>query len=141
MAGGGGCKCLRAMTPRLPFVVLACALLLACGGNSVPRPDGGLATCDPEDERFIPITVVDAASEPVAGAEVTARNEGTGKTIIGTTNDRGQTTAVGSSIGSGTVTLTAQKDTKVSDPAQANFVCGECGCSFEPDSITLRLNP
>lgn len=129
------------MTPRLPFLIVACTLLLACGGTSVPRPDGGVATCDPDVEAFIPITVVDAASEPVAGAEVTARNESTGKTITGTTNDRGQTTSVGSSIGSGTVTLRASKDTKVSDPAQANFVCGECGCSFEPESITLRLNP
>lgn len=97
--------------------------------------------CDPAQERFLPVTVVDAQGQPVQGATVTATNLTSGQKITAVTNDQGGTGAVGSSIGSGTVQITAQKDTKTSDVGQANFVCGDCGCSFEPESVTLTLNP
>lgn len=128
------------MNARLLAALCASALLLACGG-SVPRPDGGVAVCDPNVDAFLPVKVLDANDQPVAGAEVTAKNVATGKTISGTTNEQGTTTAVSSSLGSGSVTVTARKDTKVSNTGQANFVCGECSCTYEPESVTLKLNP
>lgn len=129
------------MNARLLISCCVVGLSLACGGGSEPRPDGGVSVCDPNEERFIPVTVVDAANEPVPNATVTARNESTGKTVTAVTNEQGVTAAVGSGIGSGTVTFRATSGTKTSNVGQATFVCGECGCSFDPVSITLELNP
>lgn len=130
------------MNPRLPcLAILALTLsFFACGG-SVPRPDGGVSVCDPDEERFIPVRVVDANGDPVPEATVTAKNISTGRTVTAVTNQEGTSAAVGSGIGSGTVIFSATKGSKTSHTAQANFVCGECGCSFDPVSITLTLNP
>lgn len=130
------------MTPRLLALSLAaCTFVLTACGASQARPDGGVAVCDPTQERFLPVTVQDAQGQPVSGATVTAKNLTTGQTITAQTNDQGGTGAIGSSIGSGTVRITAQKGTQTSNTGEANFTCGECGCSFEPESVALTLNP
>lgn len=130
------------MTLRSLALSLASAVLLpGCGSHSEPRANGGLSVCDPAQERFVPVLVLDAQGAPAAGATVTAKNVASGKTITATSNEQGSTGAIGSSIGPGTVRISAQKDTKTSNVAEANFICGECGCSFEPESITLTLNP
>ena len=127
-------------------VLLASILALsltACGGE---EPDSNIDTHQPrlgctdgEQEKFLVVKVVDAAGEPVADATVTARNMGTGKTITATTSSNGVSTAVGSSIGSGTVQVSAKSGTTPTDLKQAEFVCGECGCTIHPSSLTLTV--
>jgi hypothetical protein len=111
----------------------------ACGGSYGVRTDGGQAGCTAVGEAFLPVTVLDASAAPVAGATVTARSAGTGKTVIATTNERGTTMAIGQSLGPGTVEVRAQKDSTRSNTGQATISCGECGCTFDPGSLTLHL--
>lgn len=124
----------------LLFACASALLLVACGGSSSTHPDAG-TVCDPNEERFLVVSVVDASGAPAAGATVTARNDSSGKVVTALTNDQGISSAVGTSIGSGTVVVTATLGSKASNTQQAEFSCGECGCNIEPDSVTVTLNP
>lgn len=130
------------MNPRLLVSSSVVALfLLACGGGSSPRPDGGVAVCDPNEEKFLVVTVVDASGQPAGGATISALNVSTGQRVTAVANDQGVSTAIGTSIGSGTITVSATLANKASNTQQAQFTCGECGCNIEPDSVTITLNP
>ncbi|KFA92371.1 hypothetical protein Q664_15945 [Archangium violaceum Cb vi76] len=85
--------------------------------------------------------VVNAQGTPVSDAIVTATHVVTGRTITGTTGDRGVTTAVNEDIGEGPVRLTATAGSKVSAPAEVAWTCDECHCHPEPSSVQLQLNP
>lgn len=125
----------------LLFACASALLLVACGGGGPStHPDAG-NVCDPNEERFLIVTVVDASGAPAAGATVTARNDATGKVVTALTNDQGISSAVGSTIGSGTVMVSATLASKASNTQQAEFSCGECGCNIEPGSVTITLNP
>ncbi|AKJ05590.1 hypothetical protein [Archangium gephyra] len=98
---------------------------------------------DPCTEKLITlrVEVVNAQGTPVEDALVTATHVVTGRTITGTTGDRGVTTAVNEDIGEGTVRLTAVAGSKVSAPAEVAWTCDECHCHPEPTTVQLQLNP
>jgi hypothetical protein len=128
--------------------LLACSVILltlatACGGGEgVPAAqDAGHLGCASINEAFLPVKVLDAQGSPVEGARVTAKNVTSGVMVAGTTNAQGTTTSIGESLGSGTIEVTAQSGSKVSPRGQATFSCGECGCTFDPTSLTLQLPP
>jgi hypothetical protein len=125
-------------------VLAALALLcFACGASkSSELPDGGQGrqVCSTEFATLV-VKVVDEQGQPVEGATVTAKNVGTGKTVTGTTNGQGSTSSVNQDIGTGTVRLSATANGLASQPAQVEFSCGECNCTVEPKSVTLKLSP
>ncbi|MBX5482158.1 MAG: carboxypeptidase regulatory-like domain-containing protein [Myxococcaceae bacterium] len=132
------------MTPRLLAASsLLAFVLIACGPQAMSRIDGGVANCDQGEAqtRALPVEVVDAQGNPVEGATVTAKNVGSGQTVTATTGSNGRTTAITSAIGAGTIQVSAQKGSQVSDVKQSEALCGECGCTFTPDSLTLTMNP
>ncbi|MCI0572441.1 MAG: carboxypeptidase-like regulatory domain-containing protein [Myxococcaceae bacterium] len=114
-------------------------LLAACGGTVAPDP----GTEEPLDCQaaygWATVKVEDALGAPVAGATVEAMHVDTRYTQAGTTNAQGVTTAVTQDIGAGTVRVRAFHGTRESDTAQLEFICGECSCTAEPRSITLRF--
>ncbi len=124
----------------LLFVSLFSLALTACGPNIEHRPDGGgVVRCDPETETYLAVSVQDSAGEPVDEATVVAKNLASGMTVTGTTNGRGITTAVGSSLGSGSIEVYARSGTRESERKQVEFVCGECSCDLQPGAITLQI--
>lgn len=128
-----------AMVLRLCCAAVA-AVLLACGPSSTHRPDGGgVVLCTPDEETFLAVLVQNQAGEPVDAATVVARNVGTNQRVTGSTDRNGLSTAVGSSIGSGSIEVSATKATRVSETKQVEFVCGECGCDITPPSVTLQI--
>lgn len=130
------------MIARLLVATLCASVLFAaCGPERVPRSDGGVALCEPGQVQTLPVLVRDSVGDPVPDATITAKNVGSGKTVTAVTNADGTSGAVTSAIGSGTIQLSAVKAAKPSEIKQAEALCGECGCSFTPDSITLTLNP
>jgi hypothetical protein len=130
------------MSSRLACSVVLLGLAAACGGGGVPAPpDDEHLGCTEVEETYLPVKVLDPNGVPVEGATVTAKNVATGATIVGTTNAQGTTTSIGQSLGSGTIEVIAQSGSKVSPRGQATFSCGECGCTFDPTSITLHLPP
>lgn len=112
--------------------------LVSCDGGVRVNRQG-----DPCTEKLITlrVEVVNAQGTPVRDALVTATHVGTGRTITGTTGDRGVTTAVNEDIGEGTVRLTATAGSKVSTPAEVAWTCDECHCHPEPTTVQLQLNP
>ena len=115
-------------------------LLTACGPDVVYRPDGGgVVRCEPETEIYLAVAVTDADGEPVEDANVVAKNLSTGMTVTGTTNGDGVTTAVGTSLGSGSIEVFARLNTRESERKQVEFVCGECSCDIQPDAVTLQI--
>ena len=127
-------------------ILLASSLafsLAACGGGGEPMvPDAGTEQlgCTPDElEAHLAVVVVDAQGAPVQGAEVTAKNLGSGKTISANTDGDGVTVAVGTSIGSGSVQVTAKQGSRLSDTKQAEFDCGGCTCTISPPTITLTI--
>jgi hypothetical protein len=130
------------MSHGLACSVVLLALASACGGEGVPAaPDAGHLGCTDINEAFLPVKVLGVDGNPVEGARVTAKNLATGMTVEGTTNAQGTTTSIGQSLGSGTIEVTAQVGSKVSPRGQATFSCGDCGCTFDPTSLTLQLPP
>lgn len=113
----------------------------ACGGKVQSLPDGGRdpQSCSPTDTAVLAVKVVNAQSQAVEGATVTAKNVGSGKTVSATTNNQGGTSSVTDSIGTGTVRLSATSGTQVSQTAQVEFICGDCACTVDPKSVTLQL--
>lgn len=121
-------------------------LLLLLGLTPLVSCDGGLRVNrlgDPCTEKLITlrVEVVNAQGTPVEDALVTATHVDTGRTITGTTGERGVTTAVNEDIGAGTVRLTATAGSKVSAPAEVAWTCDECHCHPEPTTVQLQLNP
>ncbi|HYO74331.1 MAG TPA: carboxypeptidase regulatory-like domain-containing protein [Archangium sp.] len=121
-------------------------LLFLLGLVPLVSCDGGLRVNrqgDPCTEKLITlrVEVVNAQGTPVSDALVTATHVDTGRTITGTTGDRGVTTAVNEDIGAGTVRLTATAGSKVSAPAEVAWTCDECHCHPEPTTVQLQLNP
>jgi hypothetical protein len=121
-------------------------LLLLLGLVPLVSCDGGLRVNrqgDPCTEKLITlrVEVVNAEGTPVPDALVTATHVVTGRTIIGTTGDRGVTTAVNEDIGEGKVRLSATAGSKVSAPAEVAWTCDECHCHPEPSTVQLQLNP
>ncbi|MFY0530141.1 carboxypeptidase regulatory-like domain-containing protein [Archangium gephyra] len=121
-------------------------LLLLLGLTPLVSCDGGVRVNrqgDPCTEKLITlrVEVVNAQGTPVEDAIVTATHVATGRTITGTTGDRGVTTAVNEDIGEGTVRLTATAGSKVSAPAEVAWTCDECHCHPEPSTVQLQLNP
>lgn len=121
------------------MMFMGVALLAGCdGGLRVTTPRG-----DPCTDNLVTlrVEVVDAQGALVDGAVVTATNAGTGHSIIGTTSERGVTTAVNEDIGAGQVRLTAVAGSKTSEPVEVKWTCDECHCTPETDSVQLRLHP
>ena len=121
-------------------------LLLLLGLTPLASCDGGLRVNrqgDPCTESLVTlrVEVVDARGTAVRDATVTATNLDTGRTITGTTSDRGVTTAVNEDIGSGTVRLVATAGSKVSAPTEVAWTCDECHCYPEPSTVRLQLHP
>jgi hypothetical protein len=87
------------------------------------------------------VTVVDGAGAPVSGAVVTARNEVTGKTLIGTTDERGTTLAVNEEVGDGPVQVQAERAPKASSAVAVGWTCDPCHCYPSTAELTLSLNP
>jgi hypothetical protein len=128
------------MLPRLVAAAVFTSFLVACGPSPTTRPDGGgIALCSQEEETFLAVAVKDAEGAPVDGATVVGKNLGSGKQVTGTTNEQGVTTSIGSSLGSGSIEVRAKLNTRVSEPKQVEFLCGECGCDINPESITLTV--
>ena len=123
---------------RQLLLLLGLAPLVSCDGGLRVNRQG-----DPCTEKLITlrVEVVNAQGAPVEDAVVTATHVGTGRTITGTTGDRGVTTAVNEDIGEGTVRLTATAGSKVSAPAEVAWTCDECHCHPDPDTVQLQLNP
>ena len=123
---------------RQPLLFLGLALLASCDGGLKVNQQG-----DPCTENLVTlrVEVVDAQGAAVRDATVTASNVDTGRTITGTTGDRGVTTAVNEDIGQGTVRLVATAGSKVSAPAEVTWTCDECHCHPEPASVQLQLHP
>ncbi len=129
---------------RRIFLASSLALSLAAcgGGEDTPVPDAGTEQlgCSPDElERFLGVVVLDAQGQPIPDAEVTAKNLGSGKTVSAMTDSTGITAAVGTSMGSGSIQVTAKKGTRLSDTKQAEFQCGGCTCDIQPSSITLTI--
>ncbi|OJT23638.1 hypothetical protein BO221_16710 [Archangium sp. Cb G35] len=123
---------------RQLLLLLGLAPLVSCDGGLRVNRQG-----DPCTEKLITlrVEVVNAQGTPVPDAIVTATHVVTGRTITGTTGDRGVTTAVNEDIGEGPVRLTATAGSKVSTPAEVAWTCDECHCHPEPTSVQLQLNP
>jgi hypothetical protein len=123
---------------RQLLLLLGLAPLVSCDGGLRVNRQG-----DPCTEKLITlrVEVVNAQGSPVQDALVTATHVGTGRTITGTTGDRGVTTAVNEDIGEGIVRLTATAGSKVSTPAEVAWTCDECHCHPEPTTVQLQLNP
>jgi hypothetical protein len=127
--------------PALRLLVLSSALvpLLACV-EPPPPPPGREGECT-EELVLLRVTVVDASGEPVEGAVVTARNDVTGKTLIGTTDGRGSTLAVNEEVGDGSVQVQAERAPKVSQAVEVGWTCDACHCYPSTAELTLSLNP
>jgi hypothetical protein len=123
---------------RQLLLLLGLAPLVSCDGGLRVDRQGDSCT---ENLVTLRVEVVDARGTAVRDATVTAIHVDTGRTIIGTTGDRGVTTAVNESIGAGTVRLKATAGSKVSAPAEVTWTCDECHCHPEPTSVRLQLNP
>ena len=121
----------------LPFALL---LLPGCG---VPPggPDGGQQGCELPQTAFLVVKVEEQNGSAVVGATVQGHLPGASTVATGLTNMNGVSTAVTSNLGSGTVSVTATLDTRTSNTATANFVCGNCGCTVDPTQVTLTMNP
>ena len=70
-----------------------------------------------------------------------ATNQDTGRSITGTTGERGVTTAVNEEIGAGPVELMATLGSKVSTTAWVTWTCDGCHCTPEPGVVQLKLHP
>lgn len=127
--------------PSLRLLVLTSALvpLVACI-EPPPPPPGREGECT-DELVLLRVTVVDANGAPVEGAVVTARNESTGKTLIGTTDARGSTLAVNEDVGDGPVQVQAERAPKVSEAVAVGWTCDACHCYPSTAELTLALNP
>jgi hypothetical protein len=123
---------------RQLLLFLGFLLLSACDGGVRVNRQG-----DPcvEDLITLRVEVVDAHGTAVRDATVTAIHADTGRTITGTTSERGVTTAVNEEIGSGIVTVRATAGSKVSPPADVTWTCDGCNCNPDPSTVRLQLNP
>jgi hypothetical protein len=126
---------------RPPAIFLPVLLTLSCGTSYRTLPDGGRERVDCTlDQAAVAVKVVDSLGAPVEGATVEATNPGSGKATSGLTNGAGTTDSVNSTLGAGTVVITATKDQQKSAPANAQFTCGNCGCSVQPSQLVLTLH-
>lgn len=118
-----------------------------CGLVVLAACDGGLKTAREQDDPCVddPVTlrveVVDAQGQAVSDAVVMAVNEDSGRSITGTTGERGVTTSVNEDIGAGPVQLVATAGSKVSPPALVSWTCDGCHCNPDPVSVQLQLRP
>ncbi|MBF5041501.1 carboxypeptidase regulatory-like domain-containing protein [Aggregicoccus sp. 17bor-14] len=126
--------------PALHLLVLSSVLvpLVACVEPPPPPPDRPDA-CSVELV-LLRVKVVDAEGAPVEGAVVTARNEGSGKTLIGTTDARGATLAVNEEIGDGAVEVQAERAPKTSPAVAVGWTCDACHCYPSTAELTLALD-
>ncbi len=133
----------RCMIRRTLLASLLASSLAACGGGGpTPISDAGTQQlgCTPDElDVHLGVLVVDAQGAPVRDVEVTAKNLGSGKTISATTDADGITAAIGTSMGSGSVHVTAKQGSRLSDTKQAEFQCGACTCTISPPTITLTI--
>ncbi|HET9449781.1 MAG TPA: carboxypeptidase-like regulatory domain-containing protein [Aggregicoccus sp.] len=126
--------------PALRLLVLSSMLVpLAACIEPPPPPPGREGECT-EELVLLRVTVVDANGAPVEGAVVTARNELTGKTLIGTTDGRGATLAVNEEVGDGSVQVQAERAPKVSQPVTVGWSCDACHCYPSTAELTLALS-
>lgn len=123
---------------RQLLLLLGLAPLVSCDGGVRVDRQGDSCT---EILVTLRVEVVDARGSPVREALVTATHLATGRSITGTTGERGVTTAVNENLGEGLVRLTATAGSKVSTPAEVAWTCDECHCHPEPTSVRLQLNP
>lgn len=122
-------------------LLTTCTLLglLGCGAsNSLPDGGRGRFICTNE-LMVLPVKVIDSTGTPVDGAAVSAKNLSNGKSVNGTTDGRGVTTAVNEDLGTGTVRIQASKGGQTSMVFDVNFTCGECDCAVNPRSATLLI--
>jgi hypothetical protein len=120
------------------LLLLALLPLASCdGGVRGSRPGN---PCE-EDLVTLRVEVVDAQGNAVQDATVTATHVDTGRTITGTTGERGVTTAVNEELGSGLVRVRATAGSKVSAPADVTWMCDDCHCNPEPATVRLQLHP
>jgi hypothetical protein len=127
--------------PTLRLLVLSSVLVPLAGCiESPPPPPDAQHECS-EELVLLRVTVVDADGAPVEGAVVTARNEATGKTLIGTTDARGTTLAVNEEVGVGDVQVQAERAPKSTPPTAVAWTCDECHCYPSTAELTLALNP
>ena len=117
---------------------VAAVTLLGCG---IPARED-----IPEDSRRIvcstgaatvPVTVVDAAGQPVQGVTVKAEHLASGEFVSATTNTQGRVSTVTSELGSGTVRVTADFGGSQVGTADVTWTCGECNCSATPSQISF----
>ena len=117
---------------------LTSVALLGCG---IPAREG-----IPEDSRRIvcatgaatvPVTVLDAAGNPVEGVAVKAEHLTSGEFVEATTNAQGRVSTVTSELGAGTVRVTAAFGGAQVGTADVTWTCGECNCSPSPSQISF----
>lgn len=134
------CKCRGPMKLSFCIGVAVALSTVGCGGDS-SSTDGGSGRVCTDSFTVLSVKVVDSKDVAVSGATVTAKNQASGKTLAGTTNTNGVTTAIGQDIGAGTVTVSAALGSSASAPSQVTWTCGECQCIAQPPSLTLKLTP
>jgi hypothetical protein len=123
--------------------LLACLLLsaAACGGEPPTNALGEVPAeaCDNKHLDFVTTTVVDSAGAPVAGATVVGTHLQSGLTQTGTTGASGVSKAITEDVGAGRVAVQAYRGSQPSDVVEVEFVCGDCGCTPQPQAVTVRL--
>ncbi|KFE63163.1 putative lipoprotein [Hyalangium minutum] len=87
------------------------------------------------------VEVVTADGVLVKGATVTAINEESQESITGVTNEVGVSRAVNESLAPGRTRLYATAGSKVSPATEVQWLCDDCHCQPDPDTVTLQLNP
>ena len=138
---------------RALLLTLAVPLAAACGASYSNRDAGTDRIVCTTEYVYVPVKVVNKQGAAVPNAIVTAKNvsrfqagqpntadAGPQTTITGTTNEQGVTSAIGESIGPGTVEISARLDTRTSNVVQTEWRCGECHCQVEPSTVTLTLS-
>jgi hypothetical protein len=127
---------MKHILPVLGFV----SLLAACSPPAY-LPDGGRPrqTCQ-NNASIIGVKAQDLMGVPVAGATVTGRNTGTGKTQMGITDGSGMTNQITDDIGDGMIEITAVSGGyRTKQPFTVQVACGECDCTVMPGNATLTL--
>ncbi|WP_240487017.1 carboxypeptidase-like regulatory domain-containing protein [Hyalangium minutum] len=123
---------------RMISVVLGLACLSACDNRPVVNRGGDVCS---EELVSLKVEVVTADGVLVKGATVTAINEESQESITGVTNEVGVSRAVNESLAPGRTRLYATAGSKVSPATEVQWLCDDCHCQPDPDTVTLQLNP
>jgi hypothetical protein len=124
------------MSRFLPAVALICGCL-----SPGYLPDGGRIRqqCS-NGPTIIPVTVQDLMGQPVAGAQITAKNTTNGKVLSTSTNGGGVTNQVTDDLGDGQLEISATAGSLATkQPFIVQVACGECDCTAMPSTVTLTL--